>query len=76
MQDVSTGMYQKENERKRIYSNVSEDQWNKQRLDKDRCWLGQDVNIVEIIILYPAIHFIWIQFNESEYCEIMQTAHT
>lgn len=38
--------------------------------------LGQDVNIVEIIILYSAIHLIWIKFNESEYCEVMQTAHT
>lgn len=63
VQDVSTGMYQKESERIRICSNVSEVQWNKWSLDKDRCWLGQDVNIVEIIILYPAMHLIWIKFN-------------
>lgn len=55
---------------------MSEVQWSKWSLDEDRCWLGQDVNIVEIIILCPAIHLIWIKYNESEHYEIMQTAHT
>lgn len=55
---------------------MPEIQWSKWSLNKDKCWLGQDVNIVEIIILYPAIHLICIKFNESEQYEVIQSVHT